>query len=63
MSGIFYDPTNRRLHAINGSPAEGWRLVTHNLEASPHQCRRIMSEWLSRQDLLAVEFEVRQAGG
>lgn len=56
MSGIFYDPGARRLHAVQGSPDPCWLLVTHNLNAGPHHCRRIMREWLDPDEILRVDW-------
>ena len=56
MTGIFYDPRSRRLCGVHDRAEPGWRLVTHDLAASPHQCRRIMSEWLSPDDLRRVDW-------
>ena len=56
MSGIFYDRKARRLRAVRGRPEADWTLVTHNLEAGPHQCRRIMKEWLAADELSSVDW-------
>ena len=58
MAGIFYDPHARRLHAVDQSPDAGWMLVTHNLDAGLHHCRRIMREWLPADDLLRVDWNI-----
>ncbi|MDZ7729471.1 MAG: hypothetical protein U5Q44_15455 [Dehalococcoidia bacterium] len=58
MTGIFYDPYYRRLRAVHGEPVPGWRLVTHNLGATSHQCRRIMREWLDHDELLYVDWHI-----
>ena len=58
MSGIFYDPRSRSLHAVQSSPEPGWTLVTHNLEAGLHQCRRIMREWLTQDEVFRVSWSV-----
>ncbi|MGB4862550.1 MAG: hypothetical protein WBO97_08830 [Tepidiformaceae bacterium] len=60
MSGIFYDPRARRLHAVSCDPEPGWTLVTHNLEARPHQCRRIMQEWLAQDELFRIEWTIHR---
>ena len=60
MSGIFYDPRARRLHAVRSSPDPGWTLVTHNLEAGPHHCRRIMREWLPQDEIFKVEWTINR---
>ncbi len=56
MSGIFYDPRQRRLRRVDGAADHGWMLVTHNLQASAHHCRRIMREWLAPEDLVMVDW-------
>jgi len=57
MTGISYDPFSRRIRALrDGRPEPGWALITHNLQAAPHQCRRIMREWLSSEELGAIDF-------
>lgn len=57
MSGIFYDPATRRLHNVaEGTADPSWTLVTHNLLATEHHCRRILREILSREDALRVDF-------
>jgi hypothetical protein len=58
MSGIFYDPRSRRLHAVQSSPEPGWTLVTHNLEAGMHHCRRIMREWLPQDEMFRVDWTI-----
>ncbi|MBK6320136.1 MAG: hypothetical protein IPI85_08085 [Dehalococcoidia bacterium] len=58
MTGIFYDPKSRRLHAVVTCPESGWLLVTHNLDAGLYHCRRIMREWLSPEDLFLVEWTI-----
>lgn len=62
MAGIFYDPRTRRLHAVlGGHPDPAWTLVTHNVHASAHHCRRIMSEWLSQDELWKVDWRIDRA--
>ena len=56
VSGIFYDRKTRRLRAVRGRPEPDWTLVTHNLEAGPHLCRRIMTEWVPSDELLAIDW-------
>lgn len=56
MSGIFYDPQGRRLRLVRGTADPGWTLVTHNLNAGIHQCRRIMSEWVPTEELRSVDW-------
>lgn len=58
MIGIFYDPVGRRLRAVTRQPESGWMLVTHNLEAGSHLCRRIMGEWLSPEEAGQVDWEI-----
>jgi hypothetical protein len=60
MSGIFYDPRSRTLHAVRSHPEPGWALVTHNLEAGLHHCRRIMREWLPADEMFRVEWTIRR---
>ena len=60
MRGIFYDPAERRLHAVLTNPEPGWALVTHNLEASVHHCRRIMREWLSSDDMFRMNWNIER---
>jgi hypothetical protein len=60
MTGIFYDPRTRKLHAVITRPEPGWMLVTHNLEAGLHHCRRIMQEWLTHEDLFGVEWVIHR---
>lgn len=59
--GIFYDSEQRRLLAVVGAPEPGWTLVTHDLSASAHHCRRIMREWLSLAELAEVDWDVAEA--
>ena len=59
VSGIFYDPKGRRLHCVQGKPDAEWTLVTHNLNAGGHQCRRIMREWLPSDEIGRIDFTVR----
>ncbi len=60
MSGIFYDPAGRRLHAVTAGPQPGWTLVTHNLDATIHQCRRIMREWVPSEELFRVDWSIHR---
>lgn len=60
MSGIFYDPAERRLHAVTSDPHPGWTLVTHNLDANPHHCRRIMREWLPVEEMFHVDWIINR---
>ena len=56
VSGIFFDPQSMRILCVVSAPEPGWVLVTHNLGARAHQCRRIMREWLAIEELFAVDF-------
>ena len=57
MSGIFYDSRSRCLRKVRGQQADpSWTLVTHNLDAGAHQCRRILREWVSPEDLKVIDF-------
>jgi len=58
MSGIFYDPVAKRLHAVTSSPLANWTLVTHNVNAGSHLCRRIMREWMSPEELGSVDWYI-----
>ena len=60
MRGIFYDPRARRLHAVLTDPEPGWTLVTHNLDASVHHCRRIMREWLGADEMFRVDWTINR---
>lgn len=62
MTGIFYDPRRRCLRRVEGQPQPGWTLVTHDLGASANHCRRIMSEWLSREELAAIDWAGARPG-
>ena len=66
MAGIFYDPRERRLYAVERTPDAAWTLVTHNADAGAHLCRRIMREWLPADDLAGVDWNItdyRRAAG
>ena len=58
MSGIFYDPKERRLRRVDGKPDAGWQLVTHNQQAGAHQCRRIMREWLQAEEFRSIDWNL-----
>ena len=58
MSGIFYDPKGRRLRSVQGTADAEWTLVTHNLNAGGHQCRRIMREWLPADEIVNIDFSL-----
>lgn len=63
MTGVFYDPRSRRLFRVRGAADPAWMLVTHNLEAGLHHCRRIMSEWLSADELVSVDWSTSEQNG
>jgi hypothetical protein len=56
MTGVFYDPATRQLIRVTGVPEREWLLVTHDLNPGPNQCRRILREWLSTEDLFCVDW-------
>jgi hypothetical protein len=56
MSGVFYNPATRQLVRVVGVPEQDWLLVTHDLNPGANQCRRILREWLSTQDLFRVDW-------
>lgn len=56
MSGIFYDPEQRRVHIVRDAPEPKWQLVTHDTQAGAHQCRRILREWVGESDLVQVDW-------
>ena len=56
VSGIFFDPGSRRVFQARVGPEPAWVLVTHNLGARPHHCRRIMREWMATEELFSVDF-------
>ncbi len=58
MSGIFYDPKERRLRRVDGKPDSNWQLVTHNQQAGVHQCRRIMREWLPAEEFCSIDWNL-----
>jgi hypothetical protein len=60
MRGIFYDPGAYRLHAVMTDPEPSWTLVTHNLNASAHHCRRIMREWLGADEMFRVDWNINR---
>jgi hypothetical protein len=61
MSGIFYDPRTRQLRRVQGKPGADWQLVTHNVDAPLHHCRRIMREWLRAEEISHVDFSAGEA--
>jgi hypothetical protein len=61
MSGIFYDPRTRKLRRVDGKPPAEWQLVTHNVDAGLHQCRRIMREWLRAEEISGIDFTPGEA--
>jgi hypothetical protein len=48
------------LHAVHANPEPGWTLVTHNLEAGLHHCRRIMREWLPQDEIFLVDWTIHR---
>ncbi len=56
MSGIYYDPAERRLRLVSGAAEPAWPLVTHNLAAPAHRCRRILRGWLAAEEIDAIEW-------
>ena len=56
MSGIFYDPAAQRLLRVEREADPAWMLVTHDLDASEHRCRRILGEWLPFEALRRVDW-------
>ena len=60
MSGIFYDPNTRRLHKVKGAPDPSWALVTHNLDAGVHQCRRILREFVPLEELRSMDWSLAE---
>jgi hypothetical protein len=60
MSGIFYDPRERKLHAVRNGAEPGWTLVTHDLEANSHHFRRIMRERLPAEVIVDVDWNIRR---
>jgi hypothetical protein len=58
MSGIFYDPAGKNLRRVHGAPEPGWMLVTHNVHAGVHACRRILREWLATEDLVRMDWSI-----
>ncbi len=62
MSGIFYDPSTRRVLRVQGTPEPTWTFVTHSLTASVNQCRRILREWISQDELFTIDWSAVEAG-
>ena len=56
MKGIFYDRAALRLYVVEGAPHPDWTLISHNLEATPNQCRRVLRELLTVEDLARVDW-------
>ncbi len=61
MTGIYYDPSLRRICLVAATPGEGWVFVTHNLSAGVNQCRRIMREWMGTEELWTVDWSAIDA--
>ncbi|MCS7294846.1 MAG: hypothetical protein NZ761_05570 [Dehalococcoidia bacterium] len=56
MKGIYYDRSRRMVHRVVGQAEPGWTLVTHDLGASVHHCRRILGEWLPPDELRSIDW-------
>lgn len=56
MKGIYYDRRSRTVHRVVEGAQPGWTLVTHDVQASVHHCRRILGEWLSPDELRAIDW-------
>lgn len=56
MTGVFYNPATRQLIRVTGKPERDWLLVTHDLNPGANQCRRILREWLSPDDLFRIDW-------
>ncbi len=54
--GIFYDKIERTLRVVTSTSEPEWVLVTHDPDAKPYLCRRIMGEWLSPEELAQVDW-------
>lgn len=62
MKGIYYDRLRHTVHRVFGRAEPGWMLVTHDLGASVHHCRRILGEWLSPEELRAIDWSALGGG-
>jgi hypothetical protein len=56
VKGIYLERAAYRLHVVEGTPPAEWTLISHNLEATPNQCRRVLREVLTLQELAAVDW-------
>ncbi len=57
MRGIYFDWSSRSVHRLNGDELRpGLTLITHDVHASLHHCRRILREWLGPEELRAVDW-------
>lgn len=57
MSGIFYDPASNRLRVVaRGAAHPLWTLVTHNMAANDHHCRRILGELMPAEAVRTVDL-------
>jgi hypothetical protein len=63
MSGIFYDPAHRSLRRVHGAPDPEWLLVTHNVHAGVHACRRVLREWLGPEELVRLDWSALEESG
>lgn len=54
--GIFYDKQQRTLRVVTTTSEPEWVLVTHDRDAKPYLCRRIMGEWLTPEELATVDW-------
>lgn len=57
MTGIFYDSEHKRLVRADTHVIEPhWTFVTHQDGATTYQCRRMMREWLSDEELFGIDW-------
>lgn len=56
MKGVFYDPGGRRLIRVTGIPDRQWMFVTHDPNPGTNQCRRILRELLSIEELFLIDW-------
>ncbi len=56
MIGIVYDRNTKQLRRIDGPLEPSCALVTHNLGARRHRCRRILQEWLPANEVREIDF-------
>jgi hypothetical protein len=43
---------------VRGAADPSWTLVTHNLDAGVHLCRRILREWVPAEDLRNIDWSL-----